>query len=150
MYDSRSEIVVRNEEEKVSHPEPKTMVVSGAGGAATSSEGASEITDRLDKVVGQLNIITKTLGILEQRMRVTEGQVTQLFDRVNEPGYAEGKPAAPVPAEEIKEREPAGNPLIEAERYDAAASGHFRVEPMGNVAERPGEQMEPRADEVHP
>lgn len=46
-------------------------------------EGSQEISGKLDKVVGQLNIITKTLHILEQRMRVTEEQVGQLMDKAN-------------------------------------------------------------------
>jgi WD40 repeat protein len=51
--------------------------------AATSSqmEGSEELAGRLDKVVSQLNIITKTLNILEQRMRVTEGQISKLTDK---------------------------------------------------------------------
>eukprot|EP00826_Nyctotherus_ovalis_P051702 TRINITY_DN6475_c0_g1_i17.p2 TRINITY_DN6475_c0_g1~~TRINITY_DN6475_c0_g1_i17.p2 ORF type:complete len:214 (+),score=54.77 TRINITY_DN6475_c0_g1_i17:1015-1656(+) len=52
-------------------------------GAATSAqlEGSEELAGRLDKVVSQLNIVTKTLNILEQRMRVTEGQVAKLVDK---------------------------------------------------------------------
>jgi uncharacterized protein YoxC len=97
--------------------------------------------------VGQLDIITKTLHILEQRMRVTESQVGQLMDRVNEGP----KLAAPLEvhpnylSEEVKDKEPTANPLIEAEKEDLANynSAQFK----GNIEmERAGVQMEPRSD----
>ncbi len=139
------------EEEKDIHPElpsNRSGVVLGVESkpAAPSVSGATEVTNRLDKVVGQLNIITKTLSILEQRMRTTEGQVAQLFERVNEPR------TVPKPGEEAKE--PAANPLIEAERYDVAggyASGHFKAEEEQMEA-RMAESAEQRpvVTELHP
>lgn len=67
--------VPTHEEQNVVKPSIKKGVSSG------QMEGSEELAGRLDKVVSQLNIITKTLNILEQRMRVTEGQVAKLVDR---------------------------------------------------------------------
>lgn len=46
--------------------------------SAQAEEGSEEIAGRLDKVVSQLGMITKTLSILEQRMQTAESQVAQL------------------------------------------------------------------------
>lgn len=127
-------------------PSRKAEVVFGIERRVENLEGSEEITNRLDKVVGQLNIITKTLNILEQRMRVTEGQVSQLIDRANAPIMEPRRDLI----EEGKEREPMANPLIEAEREDMVGytSGHFKAETLGApVIEHVGQPMEARLEE---
>jgi len=47
--------------------------------SAQAEKGSEEIAGRLDKVVSQLGMITKTLAILEQRMETAESQVAQLM-----------------------------------------------------------------------
>jgi len=64
------------------HPEfPSSGICRYEQPRQASNEGSEAIAERLDKVVGQLNIITKTLQVLEQRMRVTEEQVSQLAEK---------------------------------------------------------------------
>ena len=93
--------------------------------------------------MGQLNIITKTLTLLEQRMRVTEEQVTQLIDRANAGNNPfQGDPHLAGPSGVLvhpqaqsqleaqaqasfkapKEHEPVPNPLLGSLREDNAAS----------------------------
>jgi len=81
--------------------------------AATSSqiEGSEELAGRLDKVVSQLNIITKTLNILEQRMRVTEGQIAKLTDK----------------SMGINREEQLGIDRVEEEREDIGESATFKA-----------------------
>jgi centriolar protein POC1 len=69
--------------EDVKHEVNQELPSSGAMGeivpSAQAEEGSEEIAGRLDKVVSQLGMITKTLGILEQRMETAESQVAQLI-----------------------------------------------------------------------
>lgn len=69
----KSAVTVKYEEQKAGLSQYKE--VQG------SKEGSEIVGGRLDKVVDQLNIITKTLQVLEQRMRVTEEQVANLVER---------------------------------------------------------------------
>jgi hypothetical protein len=131
------------DERKEQHPQlpsrvqPKREVQDNVEGKEES--GAGQISGRLDKVVGQLNIITKTLTLLEQRMRVTEEQVTQLIDRANagnnpfqgDPQMApasgvvprtEPQPEAQASFKATKDREPLPNPMFGSLREDPAAS----------------------------
>eukprot|EP01022_Parablepharisma_sp_SALTPOND_P001398 TRINITY_DN106299_c0_g1_i1.p1 TRINITY_DN106299_c0_g1~~TRINITY_DN106299_c0_g1_i1.p1 ORF type:complete len:255 (+),score=40.42 TRINITY_DN106299_c0_g1_i1:1070-1834(+) len=140
----------RYEEEKalMVHPElpsAKAQVVT-APPRHPEGEGSEELAGRLDKVVAQLNIITKTLNILEQRMRVTEGQVGQLMDQAAERNFAmrgmeEGRVGDPgeyrgiLVAPEEKYREP--------EDIVGYRSGTFKGETLG----QPGGQIEARLDE---
>lgn len=73
--------IIRQEIPGAKLPAGSSAVKRGVVVGSSSGEGSEELAGRLDKVVSQLNIITKTLNILEQRMRVTEGQVSKLMDK---------------------------------------------------------------------
>ena len=138
IIDCSTEEGLQKVEEDKEHPELPSRKPGMVVGAPERQleEGSGEITNKLDKVVGQLNIITKTLHILEQRMRVTEEQVSHLLDKENEQKIQQ------LPAHE-ENRDPVANPLIDAEREDIGRSNEANEEPI-NAAIR--EKEIPDAD----
>eukprot|EP00831_Metopus_contortus_P019067 TRINITY_DN18208_c0_g1_i2.p2 TRINITY_DN18208_c0_g1~~TRINITY_DN18208_c0_g1_i2.p2 ORF type:complete len:118 (-),score=17.30 TRINITY_DN18208_c0_g1_i2:51-404(-) len=81
-------------EEQKSRPRP---LLQAPLPAVDQNETSASISGKLEKIVGQLSIITKTLQVLEQRMATTEQQVAGLMEASAAPPAPEPVPAMYCP-----------------------------------------------------